>query len=113
MIQKAVRWLLSIQNQDGGWGGAKAVRSTIEETALSVDALASCFEYRESSIENRVSGAISHGVRWLIEQTKEGSLMPPSPIGLYFAKLWYFEELYPVIFTVSALQKVRNSYSII
>ncbi len=42
MIQKAVQWLLSIQNQDGGWGGAKAVKSTIEETALSVDALASC-----------------------------------------------------------------------
>ncbi|MCJ7728783.1 MAG: hypothetical protein MUO27_02725, partial [Sedimentisphaerales bacterium] len=89
MMQKAVQWLLSIQNQDGGWGGAKTVRSTIEETALSVDALASwfvtrdpCFEYRESSIENRVSGAISRGVRRLIEQTKEGTIVTPSPIGL-------------------------------
>jgi squalene-hopene/tetraprenyl-beta-curcumene cyclase len=123
MMQKAVQWLLSAQNQDGRWGGAKAVKSTVEETALSVDALASCFEYRlsaeasakaeESSIENRVSGAISYGVRWLIEQTKEGTIVTPSPIGLYFAKLWYFEELYPVIFTVSALQKVQNLYSII
>jgi squalene-hopene/tetraprenyl-beta-curcumene cyclase len=116
MMQKAIQWLLSAQNQDGGWGGAKAVKSTIEETALSVDALASCFEYRGLSagggIENRVSGAISRGVRWLIEQTKEGTIVTPSPIGLYFAKLWYFEELYPVIFTVSALQKVRNLYSI-
>ncbi len=148
MMQKAVQWFLSVQNQDGGWGGAKAVKSTIEETALSVDALASWFVtlhqlnagqslypkyqtsnkldrsigagYRESpqdayrrSIENRVSRAISRGVRWLIEQTKEGAILPPSPIGLYFARLWYFEELYPVIFTVSALQKVRNLYSII
>jgi squalene-hopene/tetraprenyl-beta-curcumene cyclase len=123
MMQKAVQWLLSAQNQDGGWGGAKAVKSTIEETALSVDALASWFEYRVSlvrrsfseggSIEYQESVAISRGVRWLIEQTKEGAIMPPSPIGLYFAKLWYFEELYPVIFTVSALQKVQNLYSII
>jgi len=112
-LRRAVQWLLSIQNQDGGWGGAKAVKSTIEETALSVDALASYFEYRESSIENRVSRAISHGVCWLIEQTEEGTTVPPSPIGLYFARLWYFEELYPVIFTVSALQKVRNLGSIV
>jgi squalene-hopene/tetraprenyl-beta-curcumene cyclase len=27
----------------------------------------------------------------------------PSPIGFYFAKLWYYEKLYPLIFTVSAL----------
>ncbi|MCX5636862.1 MAG: hypothetical protein NTX52_04100, partial [Planctomycetota bacterium] len=127
-LRRAVQWLLAVQNQDGGWGGAKAVKSTIEETALSIDALASwfpstalgtgvtcdlCFEYRESSIKNRVSRAISRGVCWLIEQTKEGTIVPPSPIGLYFARLWYFEELYPVIFTVSALQKVRNLGSIV
>lgn len=92
---------------------AKAVKSSIEETALSVDALASCFEYRESSIEDQVSKAISRGVRWLIEQTKEGTIVTPYPMGLYFARLWYFEELYPVIFAVSTLQKVRNLYSII
>jgi squalene-hopene/tetraprenyl-beta-curcumene cyclase len=33
-------------------------------------------------------------------------LFEPSPIGFYFAKLWYYEELYPVIFTVGALQRV-------
>ncbi len=68
---------------------------------------------RITSYEQRVKLAISRGVRWLIEQTKEGTIVPPSPIGLYFARLWYFEELYPVIFTVSALQKVQNLYSII
>jgi squalene-hopene/tetraprenyl-beta-curcumene cyclase len=26
-----------------------------------------------------------------------------SPIGFYFAKLWYYERLYPLIFTVAAL----------
>jgi hypothetical protein len=34
--------------------------------------------------------------------------MAASPIGFYFAKLWYFEKLYPLIFfTVSALSQVR------
>ena len=26
-----------------------------------------------------------------------------SPIGFYFAKLWYYERLYPLVFTVAAL----------
>jgi squalene-hopene/tetraprenyl-beta-curcumene cyclase len=28
------------------------------------------------------------------------------PIGFYFAKLWYFERLYPLIWTTGALGKV-------
>jgi squalene-hopene/tetraprenyl-beta-curcumene cyclase len=120
MVQKAAQWLLSAQNQDGGWGGAKGVKSTIEETALSVDALASILDSRYSILDSRITRhglavepAISRGVRWLIEKTEEGESITPSPIGLYFARLWYFEELYPVIFTVSALQKVRNLGSIV
>jgi squalene-hopene/tetraprenyl-beta-curcumene cyclase len=120
MVQKAAQWLLSAQNQDGGWGGAKGVKPTIEETALSVDALASILDSRYSILDTQITShrlavepAISRGVRWLIEQIGEGASIAPSPIGLYFARLWYFEELYPVIFTLSALQKVRNLYSII
>ena len=30
-------------------------------------------------------------------------LKRPSPIGFYFAKLWYYEQLYPMISTVAAL----------
>jgi hypothetical protein len=29
-----------------------------------------------------------------------------SPIGLYFAKLWYYERLYPLIFATAALGRV-------
>ena len=29
---------------------------------------------------------------------------PAAPIGLYFARLWYHERLYPLIATVSALR---------
>jgi squalene-hopene/tetraprenyl-beta-curcumene cyclase len=34
----------------------------------------------------------------------------PSPIGLYFAKLWYYEKLYPLIFTVSALGQALRAF---
>jgi len=37
----------------------------------------------------------------------------PSPIGIYFAKLWYHEnheKLYPLIFTVSALGRALKAF---
>jgi squalene-hopene/tetraprenyl-beta-curcumene cyclase len=34
-----------------------------------------------------------------------GTVEQPSPIGFYFAKLWYFEALYPLIFAVSGLNR--------
>ena len=36
-------------------------------------------------------------------RVEDGTFTDPSPIGFYFAKLWYFEKLYPIIFTVAAL----------
>ena len=51
--------------------------------------------------------AIQHGAAWLVEHTAGGTRFDPSPIGFYFAKLWYYEKLYPIIFTVSALAKAR------
>jgi squalene-hopene/tetraprenyl-beta-curcumene cyclase len=44
-----------------------------------------------------------------VEAVESGRFREPSPIGFYFAKLWYFEKLYPLIFTVAALGRaVRN-----
>jgi len=48
------------------------------------------------------------GARWLIEKVESGEWRRPSPIGFYFAKLWYFERLYPQIFTVAALGRVAD-----
>ena len=42
----------------------------------------------------------------IIEMTDSGRSIPPAPIGLYFAKLWYHEKLYPPIFTLAALSKL-------
>ena len=48
------------------------------------------------------------GTAWLVQHTHGGQEFPPSPIGLYFARLWYFEKLYPLIFAVSALGRVSR-----
>ena len=46
---------------------------------------------------------VQRGLAWLVEAVESGRFREPSPIGFYFAKLWYFEKLYPLIFTVAAL----------
>jgi len=110
MLSRAVRWLLSAQNPDGGWGGDEAVESSIEETALAVDALAESLGASDVASSPAVGSALSSGVTWLIDNTRNAASIIASPIGLYFAKLWYFEELYPLIFAVSALQKVKSLF---
>jgi len=108
MQERAVQWLLSTQNSDGGWGGDASVPSSIEESALAVDALVSLV--LQSAIRNPQSGiaAVRCGAAWLIANTHQGQRTPASPVGLYFARLWYFEELYPLLFALSALSKVQK-----
>jgi squalene-hopene/tetraprenyl-beta-curcumene cyclase len=56
-----------------------------------------------------VTDSMLRGCAWLIEHTQRGTRFDPAPIGLYFARLWYAERLYPLIFTVSALQRARDA----
>ena len=55
-----------------------------------------------------VNHAIQRGVRWLAEQTAGGAEISPAPIGFYFAKLWYFEREYPLIYAVAGLGRAVN-----
>jgi squalene-hopene/tetraprenyl-beta-curcumene cyclase len=93
---RGAEWLVDAQHADGGWGGAPGVEPTIEETALATEALA---PLRPE--------AARRGAAWLAERTRGGTEFPAAPIGLYFAKLWYSERLYPVIFTAAALAALR------
>jgi squalene-hopene/tetraprenyl-beta-curcumene cyclase len=101
--RRGVAWLLAAQNADGGWGGAAGVPSSVEETALAVEVLLDAGSPAEA--------AVNKGVACLVQQVEAGGLDRPTPIGFYFAKLWYFEKLYPIIFTVAALGRARSKLS--
>jgi squalene-hopene/tetraprenyl-beta-curcumene cyclase len=105
MLEKARQWLLRAQNPDGSWGGFPKGSPSVEETALAVEALTSL------PCDDETAAAVSAGVGWLMEKIESGEWLRPSPIGFYFAKLWYYERLYPMIFTVGALARARDYLS--
>ena len=119
MLQKAIYWLLSAQNVDGSWGANKSIKPSIEETALAVDALAGLLnilavtsekDYTMHPPVKQMRSQALKGAAWLVKRIENATSLTPSPIGLYFARLWYFEELYPVIFTLSAMTKIQELY---
>jgi squalene-hopene/tetraprenyl-beta-curcumene cyclase len=128
MLIRGVQWLLSAQKSDGSWGAPGGRPASVEETALAVEALAAIVESgpatcRPSSSRGRdavsasltlevhaVREAAMRGANWLIEKAESGEWRQPSPIGFYFAKLWYYERLYPQIFTVAALERVACGF---
>ena len=89
----------------------------MEETAVAVDALIRCGSVAtkrgtegESETELSPDGfdaaeqwGLDRGIEWLIGRVESGRHREPSPIGFYFAKLWYYEQLYPLLFTVAEL----------
>ena len=119
--QRGVDWLYSVQNPDGGWGGDSGAPSTVEETALALDALLDApllftpspspgggGEPEEPTLipqPSNLNDSLARGVEWLIQRVEDGSWTTPSPIGFYFAKLWYYEALYPAVWIVAALRK--------
>lgn len=94
------QWLSAAANPDGGWGAGPGTESSVEETSLAIEALIACGD-RGSSVAG--------GVNWLCRAVETGDFLNPRPIGFYFAKLWYYEDLYPLIFAVSALQSASRS----
>ena len=108
--QKAAAWLASVQEPEKeklstiaprpttprGWGGDAGIEPSVEETALAVEVLLEFDSYRKNAFD---------GISWLIDKVVDGSVSVPTPIGFYFARLWYFERLYPLIFAVSALRR--------
>lgn len=100
---RGLQFLLDCQNEDGGWGGNRRVPSSIEETGVALCAIAQS----HVALDDRKRGAaIEAGVTWLMPSVE--SPAPASPIGLYFARLWYYEELYPLIFALEGLAATRT-----
>jgi squalene-hopene/tetraprenyl-beta-curcumene cyclase len=101
----AVKWLLKAQRADGSWSGFLGGPPSVEETALAVEALAG----ERGSGDKEVLAAVANGAEWLVKRIEAGGWTQPAPIGFYFARLWYFEKMYPLIFAVGALTRAAEA----
>jgi squalene-hopene/tetraprenyl-beta-curcumene cyclase len=102
---KGAKFLLGAQQRDGAWSGvARQSPPSIEETAAAVEALA---------LTGAPENALLRGGNALLRLTDMGTRFPAAPIGLYFARLWYHEKLYPLIGATSAFRALQNADSAI
>jgi squalene-hopene/tetraprenyl-beta-curcumene cyclase len=151
--RRGAGWLVAAQNDDGGWGSAglagtaprseaEAVPceasgmqgSSVEETALAVEALAvhvlgaggsrggapsgeagvwgstATGKKRAARARQSASDALQDGLSWLLQRVERGEHRQAAPIGFYFARLWYYEMLYPLTFTVGALGRALSGH---
>jgi squalene-hopene/tetraprenyl-beta-curcumene cyclase len=95
MVARGRDALAAMQQADGGWsgGGGSGLPCSVEETGLALEALAG----------TEKTGAVDRATQWLVEQVENGHWTQPAPVGFYFARLWYFEKLYPQLATVAGL----------
>jgi squalene-hopene/tetraprenyl-beta-curcumene cyclase len=96
---RATEWLLRARNGDGGWGGDRGAPSSVEETALATSALAA------SAADPLAQAAARGGIEWITQATNGCTVFRAAPIGLYFARLWYYERLYPVVWATEAFER--------
>lgn len=106
-LTRGVNWLLTQQRPDGAWGGGQTGPASLEETALAVEALAAALASGKIADKTALQQKLMAGAASLSSQISEGAWREATPIGFYFAKLWYYEKLYPLVFAAGALERVR------
>ena len=97
---KQIPFLLDCQNEDGGWGGNKGVRSKVTYTSRVLAALA----HFPDNGQRSMAEAKQRGWDYLYRRYQAGTLYENEPIGLYFSRLWYSEELYNLTFLLHAIK---------
>ncbi len=109
-IDRAVDWLVAQQKADNGWSGAARAASSMEETGVALQALVAAWLRKEGDplAQSVLRSAVARGAGWLVTAVENKGWQVPAPIGLYFAKLWYFERLYPLIFANGALARISQ-----
>ncbi len=111
-----------------------AVTSSVEETSVALEAICHYFQtyiaaggFKNERVfvdsdseeqaevmltgpsqgrESRCLEAIIAAARWLVDAIEREQHRTAWPIGFYFAKLWYYEKLYPLVFATAALGAV-------
>ena len=107
--QDGASFLLSCQNADGGWGGNKDVASKVTLTAKAICALSHYLPEGQAVGDGTLGQfdeAIRRGVDYLFAQYEAGTLYRREPIGLYFSRLWYSEQLYSYTYLIQALRQL-------
>jgi squalene-hopene/tetraprenyl-beta-curcumene cyclase len=109
-VARALDWLVAQQTAAGGWSGAPGAAPSVEETGLALEALAAAWGAGAVDTTRRaaVADALQRGGAWLAEAIERDPRPAATPIGFYFAKLWYFERLYPLIFAAGALNRLTR-----
>lgn len=109
-LDRALAWLAAVQNFDGGWSAAPGAASSAEETAVALEAISAAWvrDRMDDALRAKLAGALRRGAEWVVNAIETDRWRTPSPIGLYFAKLWYHERLYPVIFATGALVRLAE-----
>jgi squalene-hopene/tetraprenyl-beta-curcumene cyclase len=94
-VTRGCEALVAMQQPEGAWSGsgARGLPCSVEETGMALEALAGTAR----------TCAVDRGTRWLVERVERGEWKQAAPVGFYFAKLWYFERLYPQLATVAGL----------
>jgi squalene-hopene/tetraprenyl-beta-curcumene cyclase len=100
LAQSQIDFILCTQNADGGWGGNKGVKSKVTYTSRALAALAH-FPGQYDTEKQR-------GWDYLYQRFKAGTLYDREPIGLYFSRLWYSEELYNILFLLNAIKRMTE-----
>lgn len=111
--ERGAAYLLSAQSDDGGWGGELGAEPSMEETSLALEGLACWVCARVSgdagvASDEDIEAALDRGTRWLTDAWDAGRWRRATPIGFYFANLWYYEDLYPLVFSVGAAAAVAR-----
>ena len=112
-IQKAVNWLLAIQNHDGGWGescksdlASKYVplgSSNITQTAWALDALI--------AVADKVTPEINAGISYLLETYNKDDWTISYPVGQGMGGGFYIHyHSYQYIFPLLALAHYEKKF---
>lgn len=99
MAVVGLAYMLTAQNADGGFGAVRGVPSKVTLTARALSAMVPYMDLEDNKM-------IGRAFDYLYAKFKSGELYHPEPIGLYFSRLWYSEELYNITFVLNALNSL-------